>query len=103
MKNERKNVGEIDPWCQFHQHLYVQIFCTNVVSAAISSYMYVVKAAETTFVRKIHIFNIDEIDTSEKSSEILTFLTNINISPNISKYFWVLADFRWKDGDGVKK
>ncbi len=28
-----------------------------------SSYMYVVKAAETTFVRKIRMFNVDEIDT----------------------------------------
>jgi len=28
-----------------------------------SSYMYEVKAAETTFVRKIRTFNIDEIDT----------------------------------------
>jgi len=28
-----------------------------------SSYMYVVKAAETTYVRKICTFNIDEIDT----------------------------------------
>ena len=39
--------------------LNVQIFYTNVVSAAFSSCMYVVKAAETTFVRK----NVDEIDT----------------------------------------
>jgi len=28
-----------------------------------SSYMYIVKAAETTFEQKIHTFNIDEIDT----------------------------------------
>ncbi len=28
-------------WCQFHQHFYVQIFCTNVVSAAFSSYVLV--------------------------------------------------------------
>ncbi len=27
-----------------------------------SSYMYVVKAAETTFVQKIHTFNVDKID-----------------------------------------
>jgi len=25
--------------CQFHQHFYVQIFCTNVVLAAFSSYI----------------------------------------------------------------
>jgi len=35
----------------------------NVISAAFfSSYMYIVKAAETTFVQKICMFNIDEID-----------------------------------------
>jgi len=32
---------------------YVRIFCTNVILAAFSSCMYVVKASETTFVRKI--------------------------------------------------
>jgi len=32
---------------------YVQIFRTNIVSAAFSSYMYIVKAAETTFVQNI--------------------------------------------------
>jgi len=26
------------PRCQYHQHFYVQIFCTNVVSAAFSNY-----------------------------------------------------------------
>jgi len=34
---------------------YVQIFRTNVVSAAFSSCMYVVKAAETTFLQKIRL------------------------------------------------
>jgi len=48
--------------CQFHQHFYGQIFCTNIVSAAFSSYTYVEKAAETTFVQKICTFNVDEID-----------------------------------------
>jgi len=43
----------IPTWCQFHQHSYVRIFRTNVVSAAFFSYMYVVKAAETTFLRNI--------------------------------------------------
>ncbi len=41
---------------------YVQIFHTNVVSAAFSSCMYVVKAAETTFVQKTRAYNVDEID-----------------------------------------
>jgi len=26
-------------WCQFHQRFYVQIFCTNVASAAFFSYI----------------------------------------------------------------
>jgi len=42
--------------------LNAQIFCMNVVSAAFFSYMYIVKAAKTTFVRECP-FNIDEIDT----------------------------------------
>ncbi len=33
------NVDEIDCRCQFHQHFYVRIFRTNVVSAAFSSYV----------------------------------------------------------------
>jgi len=44
-------------------HFYVQIFCTNVVSAAFTMYMQLEKAAETTFVQKICTFNVDEIDT----------------------------------------
>jgi hypothetical protein len=35
----------------------------NVVSAAFTTYMQLEKAAETTFVRKICTFNVDEIDT----------------------------------------
>ncbi len=67
-KKRAKNVDEIDTWCiwkwkarliplnlcfdlgkvcwsclayrcQFHQHFYVQIFCTNGISAAFSSYI----------------------------------------------------------------
>jgi len=28
-----------ESWCQFHQHFYVQFFCTNIVLAAFSSYI----------------------------------------------------------------
>jgi len=42
---------------------YVQIFRTNVVLAAFSSCMYIVKAAEMTFVQKFVRKNVDEIDT----------------------------------------
>ncbi len=38
-------------------------FHTNVILAPFSSYMYLVKAAETMFIQKIHTFNVDEIDT----------------------------------------
>ncbi len=42
---------------------FINILRTNVVLAAFSSYLYVVKAAETTFVGKICTFNVDEINT----------------------------------------
>jgi len=45
----------------------LQLFCTNVVSAAFTTCMQLEKAAETTFVQKIHTFNVDEIDTWEGS------------------------------------
>ncbi len=41
---------------------YARVFCTNVILAAFSSYMYVEKAAEAMFVRKIRLYNVDEID-----------------------------------------
>ncbi len=34
---------------------YVQIFCTNVISAAFTTYMQLEKAAKTTFVWKIRM------------------------------------------------
>ena len=34
------NVDEIDRRCQFHQHFYVQIFHTKVVSAAFFTYIH---------------------------------------------------------------
>jgi len=37
-KKPRENADEIDTQCKFHQRFYAQIFCTNVVSAAFSSY-----------------------------------------------------------------
>ncbi len=42
---------------------YVRNFCTNVVSAAFPSYMYVEKAAEMMFIRKMLAYNAYEIDT----------------------------------------
>jgi len=44
--------------------LNTRVFCTNIISAAFSSYMYVIKAAETYVrkVQKIRTFNVDELD-----------------------------------------
>jgi len=51
------------------------------------SYMYVVKAAETTFIQKICTLNIDEIDTSSKfnmSSELMSMRMRV----------FMIADYR---------
>jgi len=37
---------------QFHQHFYVRIFCTNVVSAAFSSY--VLALAKNLYEKRVH-------------------------------------------------
>jgi len=42
---------------------YEQLFCTNVVSAAFSTYMLLEKAVKMAFVWKTRAFNVDEIDT----------------------------------------
>jgi len=52
--------SEIETCSQFHQHFYIQIFCTNVVSAAFSSY---VPALAPQFCTKNARVNVDEIDT----------------------------------------
>jgi len=49
--------------CQFHQHFCARVFCTNVVLAAFLVTCTVEKDAEMTFVRKICMFTIDEIDS----------------------------------------
>jgi hypothetical protein len=54
-----KNVDEIDTWAQFHQCFYVQIFRTNVVSAAFSSY--ILALAKNSY-EKSRAYNVDEID-----------------------------------------
>ncbi len=43
--------------------LNAPIFVRTLFQHLFSSYMYVVKAAKMTFVRKICTFNVDEIDT----------------------------------------
>ena len=49
-----------------------RIFRTNIVLAVFSSYMYVVKAPETTFVPKICTFNVDEINTGVNFTNIFS-------------------------------
>jgi hypothetical protein len=44
--------------------VFVHFLSTNVISVAFFLRMYVKKAAETTFVRKKHAKNVDEIDGS---------------------------------------
>jgi hypothetical protein len=40
-KKENREILYNDSFrCQFHQHFYVQIFCTNVILAAFSSYIW---------------------------------------------------------------
>jgi len=46
--------------CQFHQHFYVPIFCTNVVSADFSSY---VSALAPKFCTENARVNVDEIES----------------------------------------
>ncbi len=71
-------------------------FCTNVVSAAFSSYMYVVKAAKKTFVQKNCTFNVDEIDYRTCSNELskanflfrqknMSFIENVSLFSLVRK------------------
>jgi len=48
--------------CQFHQHYTRTFFVRTLFWQLFSSYIYVVKAAEMMFIRKIRLFNVDEID-----------------------------------------
>jgi len=60
--------------CQFHQRYYVQIFCTNLVLAAFSSY---VLALAKKFVQKMCANNVDEIDT------IMSFYFSVDLKINV--------------------
>ncbi len=52
--------------CQFHQH-YTYECCFG---SFFYSYVYVEKATETTFVRKIRTYNVDEIDGRSKVKKL---------------------------------
>jgi len=51
---QRSLIGKTRTQVSISSMFYVQIFRTNVISSAFSSCMFVVKAAEITFVRKIY-------------------------------------------------
>jgi len=54
--------GANDCWCQFHQH-YIRKFFVRMSFRQLFLHMYVrKKAAEKTFVHKICVFNVDEIE-----------------------------------------
>jgi len=57
------NVGKIDTCCQFHQRYSCKFFLWTLFRQLFSSYMYIVKVAETTFEQKIRAYNVGEIDT----------------------------------------
>jgi len=49
--------------CPFHQRFTCKFFLYKwYFSSFFSSYMYIVKATETTFVQKTRAYNVDEID-----------------------------------------
>ncbi len=63
---------------------FINIKCANFLykcqfSSFFSSYVYVKKAAETTFVRKIRTYNVDEIDGSSTRclQEVLLFVQKL--------------------------
>jgi len=63
-------------------------FARTLFRQLFSSYMYVEKAAETTFIRKICKLNVDEIDTWKRTlffaqTEKQTFVFNL---PKIEKH-----------------
>jgi hypothetical protein len=58
-KDVRENVGEIDPWCQFHQRFFACFFRTNVLFGSFSSY--VLALAPKFRMKNAHV-NVDEID-----------------------------------------
>jgi len=64
------NVDEIDTRCQLHQHFsqafFADIFAAKKFKALISSLQKYTqrKAAGSTFVRKSHALNVDEIEPS---------------------------------------
>ncbi len=51
------------PFSQYHQHFTYEFFVPMLFWQLFSSYMYIEKAAEMTFIRKIRMLNVDEIDT----------------------------------------
>ncbi len=61
--------------CQFHQHYMPAFFKRKSFWQLFSIYMYIVKAAKTTFVQKIGAYNVDEMDGRQYFRHVLkTFI-----------------------------
>jgi len=66
---------------QFHQCYSQKFFVWKSSRQLFSSYMYIENAAETMFVRKICVHNIDEIDTcNDTRAEIVKMMTRSSIA-----------------------
>ncbi len=65
-------------WCQFHQHYMCQFFVQTLFWQLFSSYMYVVKAAKTTFIQKTRAYKVDEIDCWKSENDFELWQTTIS-------------------------
>ncbi len=65
--------------CQFHQRFYVRIFHTNVILAAFLVTFWLWRMYESTFVRKIRAFNVDEIDFRSSEDENESWMFRISL------------------------
>ncbi len=68
LSNQVSISSTLNAWIFLYERWFRQLF---------SSYMYV---AETTFVRKICTFNVDESDTSPLINKVFVFISKSNIS-----------------------
>jgi hypothetical protein len=78
--------------CQFYQHFTHKFFVQRLFRQLFSSYMYVEKAAEMTFVQKICTQNVVEIDFRKtfrlKDAFVIEAQTRSEICLNLKK--WVI-------------
>jgi len=87
------------PWCQFHQQWTYKFFVQTLFWQLFSSYMYIVKDAEMTFVQKFWTFNIDEIDTSRQFHQhfLCAFFVIMSFLAAFLAMFWL-----WRQNSSKK-